>query len=35
MQPNNLSKTIKRLELIRSLIALEEDDEIISHIVKL
>lgn len=35
MQQNDLSKTIKRLELIRSLIALEEDDEITSHIAKL
>ena len=35
MQPIDLTKIIKRLELIKSLIALEEDDEINSHIAKL
>ena len=34
VQPN-LSKIIKRLELIKGLIALEEPDEIASHIAKL
>ena len=31
----NLAKTIKRLELIKSLISLEEEDEIASHVSKL
>jgi hypothetical protein len=35
MQQTDLTKIIKRLELIKSLIALEEDDEINSHIIKL
>ena len=35
VQTNNLSKIIKRLELIKSLISLEEEDEIDAHIFKL
>jgi len=31
----NLSKIIKRLELIKSLISLEEEDEIDAHVFKL
>jgi hypothetical protein len=31
----NLSKIIKRLELIRSLISLEEEDEVDTHVLKL
>lgn len=31
----NLSKIIKRLELIKSLISLEEEDEIDAHVIKL
>jgi hypothetical protein len=31
----NLTKIIKRLELIKSLISLEEEDEITSHVSKL
>lgn len=35
VQTNNLHKIIKRLELIKSLISLEEEDEIDGHIIKL
>ena len=35
VQNINLSKIIKRLELIKSLISLEEEDEIEGHIFKL
>ena len=34
-KPIDLSKTIKRLELIKNLIMLEEEDEIETHIAKL
>jgi hypothetical protein len=32
VQKMNLSKIIKRLELIRSLISLEEEDEVDTHV---
>jgi hypothetical protein len=35
VQNSNLSKIIKRLELIKSLISLEEEDEIDGHVFKL
>ena len=35
VQTNHLSKIIKRLELIKSLISLEEEDEIEAHVFKL
>jgi hypothetical protein len=35
VQNINLSKIIKRLELIKSLISLEEEDEIDAHVFKL
>jgi hypothetical protein len=35
VQNVNLSKIIKRLELIKSLISLEEEDEIDAHVFKL
>jgi len=35
VQNTNLSKIIKRLELIKNLISLEEEDEIDSHVFKL
>ena len=35
VQNINLSKIIKRLELIKSLISLEEEDEIDGHLFKL
>jgi hypothetical protein len=35
VQNSNLSKIIKRLELIKSLISLEEEDEITAHVFKL
>ncbi len=34
-QTTGLSKIIKRLELIKSLISLEEEDEINAHVLKL
>jgi len=35
MKPIDLSKTIKRLEIIKSLILIEEEEELETHITKL
>jgi hypothetical protein len=35
VQKMNLSKIIKRLQLIKSLISLEEEDEVDTHVLKL